>query len=221
MRSACQQGEAAVGDVHLVLPALHNAHKRAGLQAAEVGELHAVEHGAGVDVHLVQLHAALRERVDLDGGRGAQDARDLRGAGQLRVERHAQPEVVLNEVQPARIFRVTHAGDRVAHTEALGDEAREQILLVRGHHGDDKIGRGHAGLHLRVHADAVALDGHDVERVADGVERSRARVDDGDLVTLAEQLLRQRRADLAGSDDNNVHSRKDSCMVNFKMIQLI
>lgn len=80
---------------------------------------------------------------------------------------------------------------------------------------------GTAGLYLRVHADAVALDGHDVERVADGVERSRARVDDGDLVTLAEQLLRQRRADLAGSDDNNVHSRKDSCMVNFKMIQLI
>ena len=39
--------------------------------------------------------------------------------------------------------------------------------------------------------------------------------------TLTEQLLRQRRADLAGSDDNNVHSRKDSCMVNFKMIQLI
>lgn len=55
----------------------------------------------------------------------------------------------------------------------------------------------------------------------DGVERSRARVDDGDLVTLAEQLLRQRRADLAGSDDNNVHSRKDSCMVNSKMIQLV
>ena len=172
-------------------------------------------------MHLVQLHAALRERVDLDGGRGAQDARDLRGAGQLRVERHAQPEVVLNEMQPARTFRVAHAGDRVAHAEALGNETREQVLFVRGHHGDDKIGRGHAGLHLRVHADAVALDGHDVERVADGVERSRARVDDGDLVTLAEQLLRQRRADLAGSDDNNVHSRKDSCMVNFKMIQLI
>ena len=38
--------------------------------------------------------------------------------------------------------------------------------------------------------------------------------------TLTEQLLRQRRADLAGSDDNNVHSRKDSCMVNFKMIRL-
>ena len=56
---ARQQGEAAVGDVHLVLPALHNAHKRAGLQAAEVRELHAVEYGAGVDAHLVQLDAAL------------------------------------------------------------------------------------------------------------------------------------------------------------------
>lgn len=59
MRSPASRVKLPVGDVHLVLPALHNAHKRAGLQAAEVRELHAVEYGAGVDAHLVQLHAAL------------------------------------------------------------------------------------------------------------------------------------------------------------------
>lgn len=71
---------------------------------------------------------------------GAQDARDLRGAGQLRVERHAQPEVVLNEVQPLVYSGLRTPGDRVAHAEALGNEAREQVLFVRGHHGDDEIG---------------------------------------------------------------------------------
>ena len=113
-------------------------------------------------------------------------------------------------MQPARIFRVAHAGDRVAHAEALGNEAREQVLFVRGHHGDDKIGRGHAGLHLRVHADAVALDGHDVERVADGVERSRARVDDGDLVTLAEQLLHSEKTRISGSG-KEIYIRENVC----------
>ena len=93
----------------------------------------------------------------------------------------------------------------VAHAELFGDQAGEKILFVRGHDGDDQIGLRDAGLGLRFDADAVALDGHDVQAVANVGQRLRAAVDHGDVVPLMGKLFRERDADLSRANDDDLH----------------
>ena len=203
---AALQHEAAVGDMYLVRPALDHADQHACVHAAKVGKTQPVERRAFGNRDLVKLHAAAGEGVDFDGRRRAQNARDLRCAGKLGVESHAQAEILLHELERGIIFRIAHARNGVVHAELFGDQAGEQILLVRGHDGDDQIGLRNASLGLCFDADAVALDGHDVQPVADVGERLGAAVDDRDVVPFAGELLGERHADLARADDDDVHT---------------
>lgn len=112
MAVARLQPERAGRNMNLLLPALDRADQ--DLCPCDAGQLHqcpARQRRIRRKLEFQQLDLAAEEGVGLDSRRNAQRPRHLRRADQLRIDGQAQPQIVGNERQLPRVFRVPDAGN--------------------------------------------------------------------------------------------------------------
>ena len=200
--------ERAAGNGHVVVvAALNRADQHVG--ARERRQLHqrlARKGRVRLQNELQKLHMAVSERVGTHGRRQAQAARDLGGAGQLRVDGEAQAQILGDERKLGIVFRIPDAGDGVLRAGLLCDQAAKQVQLVRGRHRDQQVGRIHARLKLGLIGRAVSFDAEDVKILGRLLKRIGAAVDNGDVVSLAGKLFGKGASDLAIADDDDFHA---------------
>ena len=182
----------------LLLPALDRADQ--DLCPCDAGQLHqrpARQRRIRRKLEFQQLDLAAEEGVGLDRRRNAQRPRHLRRADQLRIDGQAQPQIVGNERQLPRVFRVPDAGNGVLRADLLRNEAAQQIQLVLRRYRDDQLRLVDARLQLRGIRRTVSLNAQNVQILNRPLQRRAAAVDNGDLMPLTRKLLRQRTADLS------------------------
>jgi len=148
---------------------------------------------------------SVRKGVGPHGRRQPQAPRDLGRAGQLRVDGQAQPEVVRNQRKLRIIFRIAHTRDRMLRAGLFGDQAAQQIQLVRRRHCDQQVCGIHACLDLRLIGRAISLDAENIERFRRLLKRIGAVVYNGNVMSFPGELLGKRAADLAVSDNDDLH----------------
>ena len=200
------QAERAGGDMDLLLPALDRADQ--DLCLCNAGQLHqcpARQRRIRRKLEFQKLHLAAEEGIGLDGRRDTQRPRHLRRADELRVDGQAQAQIVGNERQLIRIFRVPDAGNGMLRTDLLCDKAAQQIQLILRRHRDDQLRLVNACFKLRGIRRAVSLDAQNVQILNRPLQRRTAAVDNGDLMPLARKLLRQCAADLSVAHDHDPH----------------
>ena len=190
----------------LLLAALDRADEHLGLRdRRQLHERFAAQRRVGRKLEFEQLDLAAEEGVGLDSRRNAQRPRHLRRADQLRIDGQAQPQIVGNERQFPRVFRVPDAGNGVLRADLLRNEAAQQIQLVRRRHCDQQVCGIHACLDLRLIGRAVSLDAENIERFRRLLKRIGAVVYNGNVMSFPGELLGKRAADLAVSDNDDLH----------------
>ena len=192
--------------MNLLLPALDRADQ--DLCPCDAGQLHqcpARQRRIRRKLEFQQLDLAAEEGVGLDSRRNAQRPRHLRRADQLRIDGQAQPQIVGNERQLPRVFRVPDAGNGVLRADLLRNEAAQQIQLVLRRYRDDQLRLVDARLQLRGIRRTVSLNAQNVQILNRPLQRRAAAVDNGDLMPLTRKLLRQRTADLSVAHDHDPH----------------
>jgi len=105
-------------------------------------------------------------------------------------------KVVLNEMQPARIFRVAHAGDRVAHAEGLAQARHVQIGGDAGPHKIQGIGAGFvpAVLDTKIYDEIITVKNEEAFATGRRIARSEgilAGISSGAAVWAAIQLAKR------------------------------
>ena len=158
------------------------------------------------DVELDHLHLPLGEGVRLARRRDADRPRDrvrrldLGGDDEVDVELALPPDL--------EVLGVRRADDRRRPVRAgLRDHRRDDVRLVARRARDQEVGLGDPSLGQDAAAGAVALQRGDVVALRDRGQPLLVEVDHGQLVLVVERLD-DRRADLAGADDEDLHRRR-------------
>ena len=150
-----------------------------------------------------KLHPAPVEGLDI-GRRGeAQQPGDLHRRGVLGVDDHVDAQFLFEDGELHRVLHVAHPGDGVLGAQPLGGEAADHVYLVQAGGGDDDVGGVDAGLPQCHNRRAVALDAQDVQGLRRAAQGVVVGVDDGDVVLLPGEMLRQSEAHLAVAHDND------------------
>ena len=164
--------------------------------------------GLGSDWHVELDHEylTLGEDVGLSRSRNSDDARDrvrrleLGGDDEVDVELALPPDF--------EVLDVLRSDDRArTRREPLGKDAGDDVDLVAGRACDHEIGPVDPGLLENAAASTVALESQDVVPVGERAELGRIGVDHGHRVLVVERLD-DRRPDLAGPDDEDLHRRR-------------
>ena len=163
-------------------PALEGAHRHQADQA--VGELE----------HLQRLGKL--DQLD-----------DVFGDDLFRADRKVDSEVrFVEELGMLDIVGRAHARDACGQVEeGLGNAAGAQVGLVALRHGNQQVGILGAGLAQGRRAGGVARHGAQVEALLQQREPACVGVDDRDVVGLRHQAFGHRGADLAGTEDDDLH----------------
>jgi hypothetical protein len=99
-----------------------------------------------------------------------------------------------------------HPGDFGRGVEqGVGDLAGDHVGFVAVGHGDQHVGVIGPGLAQHGRKRTAALDGADIQPIAEVAQAFAIGVDHGDVVGLAGQMFRQRTADLPRTEDDDFH----------------
>ena len=153
-----------------------------------------------------QLHPALGEGFHLGDRRKAQDTGDITGSLPLRVDRKRKPHLLLHESQLTFVFHAAHPGNGILGAQLFGGHAGDHIDLILAGSGNDEIRLTGPGLLLHSISGAIALDAQNIQFLRQALRHAGAVIDDGDIVALAGEMLRQGPADLSDSDNYDPHS---------------
>ena len=93
----------------------------------------------------------------------------------------------------------------MARTGLFCHQTAQQVQLVRCRDSDQQIGGVNAGLQLGCIRCAVTLNAENIQILGGLLERGGAAVNDGDVMTLARELLGKGTANFAIADDHNFH----------------
>ncbi len=118
--------ELAGGNIDVLFSPLHGADQQ--LCPDKGGKLHQrppLQNGTGGKLEGEQLHPSSGEGVGFDGRGNPQAPGNLRGAGHLRVDAEAQPQVIGDERQTFVVFGIPDPGDGVLGPQLFGDEAAQ------------------------------------------------------------------------------------------------
>lgn len=135
-------------------------------------------------MQLQDFHPPLGEGIDFDSRRKPEQLRDFRRGGKLRIDDHGTGPNPLHQADFLRIFRVAHPGNGVAHPDLFGDEAAQQIQLVRGGDGNKQIRRGGPRFPEHRVARAVARHADEIQRVGDPLQHLGILLNQHDFVLL-------------------------------------
>ncbi len=196
--------EIAVRDRDTAL-ALHGADENAvAVAAAKIVQAQAVKLAARAQLKLHEFHKAVAKRLDFRSRRKAQRTRDLLGGSALGVDGHAQAQLVLQQGHVLIILLVAHARDRVCGAELAPDHAADEVRLVRGRRGDEQVGVRDVCDAQLVHV-RTALDHDHIQRGGNIRRALRVALNDGDVMSFCQKLLRNGIAHAASAHDHNFH----------------
>ena len=194
----------AARDGHAAL-AFHRTDQVAKLEdPVQLHDAAAGQNAARGNLEAQQLRMPLGKGADRQRLRPGENVRDLPGRLQLRVDDHGQAQLLAQIHQLLRIVGVAHArdGGNLA-ARLLGDRAAQQVQLVRARDSDDHVRQLDAGLIEHAQAGAVAADAHHVIDLRGVADDALVRVHNGDIMSLAHQMLRQRMAHLAAAHNDD------------------
>ena len=152
-----------------------------------------------------QLKPAAAELFQLDGIGKTQHPGDFAGGGFFGVDHHGKPQFLAHKPQLLFIFRVADAGNGMAGADLFGDQAGQNVDLVTGSGGQQKIRTGLKCLDLNVVTAAVTHHTAHVKNIFDTVHAVRVDVDGYDVMSFGRQLLGQGTAHFAQADDHDFH----------------
>ena len=158
------------------------------------------------DLEADELHGAAGEALHAERGGHAQDARDLLRGGVFGVDDHVQTDLAAQDRRVAEVFGVAHAGDRVLGAQLFRHQRADEVHLVIRRGCDDQVGIAHTGAQQHARARTVALDAHGVERGVGVLDHGGALVHQNQVVLLADHLLGNGVADLAQTDNDDLHA---------------
>jgi hypothetical protein len=107
-------------------------------------------------------------------------------------------------IRAYRRTRTAGPRDALFRAELLGRKRRQQIDLVDVGDGQHQFRLVDARLAQNVGIGSVALEGLDVERIADALEVFRAQIDDDHLMLLHLEQLADVAAHRARADDDDL-----------------
>ena len=165
-----------------------------------------VEHIAVGNLKFNQLRLSVCKGVDLQCGGQIQNAGDLVGSLQLRVDNHGKFQFVPQVADLSAVIRCAYTGDGSTVAYTLGNGTAQQIQLVRFGDSNQQVSVFNACLHLYTVAGAIAHNAHDIVQVGQRLYQFGGTVDDGDVMPFPAELFNQGRSDLATADDDDAHS---------------
>ena len=191
---AKEGGDAGIHLGRQMLPQL--AHRLAHQGAALVGP------------HRHHDQAALGELQHLQGLGEIHQAHDVVGDVLLGADGEIHGKVLVGEkLLVLEKIGGPQAGNAGRHVEAaLGDLAGHQVGLVALGHGDEQVRIVQAGVAEDGRQGRIAAHGAQVEPVLQGGQALPVVVHDGDVVGLVHQGLGHAGADLAGTENDDLHA---------------
>ena len=158
--------------------------------SAQIGDGHAIQRIFFRYFEFNDLCLSIGEGSDLQCGGQEQDAGDLTGGLQFWVDHHGESQPCTEITYLLAVVRGADPGNGVAVVPYLfGDGAAEQVQLIRGGNGDDKICLLNTSLHLSAVAGTVSSDSHDIIKICDFLYLGGILVDDRDVVPFSAKLL--------------------------------
>ena len=154
-----------------------------------------------------QLHTAAIEGFDIGGGGKAKQAGDLDSRSIFRVDDHVDAQFLLEGGQLGGVFHVAHPGDDVLGAQPFGGQAADHVHLVHTGGGNDHVRRIRAGFPQGGDGSAVPLDAHHIQRLRGTPEGVVVGIDDGDVMLLLGEVLRQSEAYLTVSHDDDLQTK--------------
>jgi hypothetical protein len=177
-------------------------------QEIHLGDPQAHEIRALVDPESSDVELVLKERHHVDGPRHLEQGRDAVHRGLFRVDADVLDGVCLvDEAEGLGVIGIAQphhdAGDV---EERRRQEAHDHVDLVGVRGRDDEIRLLDSGAAQHRSGGAVALDEPHVEGVAELADLGGIGVDEGDVVTVARELLGEGRAHEPPAHDQDVHA---------------
>ena len=174
---------------------------------AQLAQLLAHQRPAVVGAHRHQLGFALGKVEHLQGAGVFDQALDVVGHHLLGADQHVHRDgVVVEQVVAGQVGRFAHPSNFGRGVEqGVGDLAGEHVDFVTVGHRNQHVGVIRAGLAQHGGERATADHGTDVQTVAEVAQALGVGVYHGDVVGLAGQVFRQRAADLAGTENDDLH----------------
>ena len=166
-----------------------------------------------IDADRHQLDPAVRKVQHLEGARVLDEALDVVGDHLLRIDEHIDRHVLLREeAGPMHV-------DVGADARDLHGRAEQGIAHLACHHVHF-VGIGDGDEHVRVLGPGAsqdvgmrghALDGLDVEAVAQSTEPIGVDIEHRDVGFLVRQILGQGATDLSCTEDEDLHAPASVC----------
>ncbi len=158
------------------------------------------------DIELDDLHLTVGEDVGLLSGRHADGARD----GVRRLELGGDHEVHLDLVflPGLDVLRVRGPHDRLRLGELLRQRSGDEVDLVPRRAGDHEVRSGDAGVLEDAARGPVPSDRANVVPVGERLQPGRIEINHRDVVLLVQRLA-DGGADLAGSEEDDLHESGD------------
>ena len=172
-----QQAVVAVRDDHAVVAEDHAGQH--ALRELDVLERDVRQRRRAAHLRFEQPDLAVREVLDVESGRRHEDAVDLVGSDELRVEHEVDVEILLEVVLGlAHELHIADARNRVADAMLLREDAGDHVDLVAGRHRDEDVGPADIGVIHRDGARTVGEDRQYIECVLDGLQLAFIVIDD-------------------------------------------
>ena len=174
---------------------------------AQLAQLLAHQRSAVVGAHCHQLGFALGKVEHLQGAGVFDQALDIVGHHLLRADQHVHRDgVVVEQVVAGQVGRFAHPGDFARRVEQrVGHLTGEHVGLVAAGYRNQHVGVIRAGLAQHGGERTTADHGTDIQTVAEIAQAFGVGVYHGDVVGLAGQVFRQRAANLAGTENDDLH----------------
>ena len=122
------------------------------------------------------------------------------------VDHQVDAELVLGKDRPsAQVIDAFDAGDPFADAVLPGQQAGQDVDLVKVGDSHDEVRRLDPGQFHNFGAGTISVDAEYIETILGDIEMVLITVDQSDLVPFQREPFAEKVADLAGPNDDNVH----------------
>jgi len=175
----------------------------------QLAQLLADQRAAVVGAHRHQLRLALGEVDNLQGAGVFDQALDVVGHHLFRADQYVDRDRLVVEQAAARqVGGFAHSGDFGRGVEqGIGHLAGDHVDLVAVGDRYQHVGIVGTGLAQHGGEGAATDNGADIQAVAQVAQALGIGIDHGDVVGFPGQVFGERAADLAGTEDDDLHKR--------------
>ena len=174
---------------------------------ADLAQLLAYQRATVVRLHCHQLGLAFCEVDHLQRAWVLDQALDVVGHHLLGADQYVDRDmVVVEQLFAGQVGRLAHPGNFGRGVEKrIGHLAGDHVGFVAVGYRHQHVGVVGTGLAQHRRQRAAALNGADIQTVAQVAQAVAVGVDHGDVVGFAGQVLRQRTAYLSCAEDDDLH----------------